>query len=59
MSHPRQEEDRRLGQNDEPEVAKAPGIPRRSFPSEEKGTESKKDESQGHETVQTNEERNT
>lgn len=35
MSHPRQDEDRRLGQNDESEAAKAPGSMRGSSPSEE------------------------
>lgn len=60
MSHPRQDEDRRLGQNDEPEAANTPGIPRRSFCSEKKkGDETKKDESQEHETVQGNGERKT
>ncbi len=39
MSHPRQDEDRRLGQNDEPEAAKTPGSMRRSSPSEDNATE--------------------
>jgi hypothetical protein len=59
MSHPRQDEDRRLGENDEPEAAKMPGIRRRSSPPEQKGTETKKDECHEQETVQGNGERNT
>ena len=39
MSHPRQDEDRRLGQNDESEASKTPGSMRRSSPSEENATE--------------------
>src|SRR5687767_4406774 len=54
MSHPRQDEDRRLGENDESEAAKTPGIRRRSSPPEQKGTETKKDECHEQETVQGN-----
>lgn len=55
MSHPRQDEARRLGQNDEPEVAKKPETLRHSPSSDEKGNESKEGESDGHEAVQNHE----